>query len=54
MKDDERIEWIDRIYDDIKTSMYLFNHLVKEAQLLSQRLHDETEINNSRALNGIK
>lgn len=55
MKDDERIEWIDRIYDDIKDKYVFVQSFSKGSQvLLAQRLHDETEINNSRALNGIK
>lgn len=55
MKDDERIEWIDRIYDDIKDKYVFVQSFSKGAQVLSaQRLHNETEINNSRALNGIK
>lgn len=55
MKDDERIEWIDRIYDDIKGKYVFVQSFSKGAQVLSaQRLHDETEINNSKGLNGIK
>lgn len=55
MKDDERIEWIDRIYDNIKDKYVFVQSFSKGAQVLSaQRLHNETEINNSRALNGIK
>lgn len=55
MKDNERIEWIDRIYDDIKDKYVFVQSFNKAAQVLSvQRLHTKTEINNSRALNGIK
>lgn len=55
MTDDERIEWIDRIYDDIKDKYVFVQSFSKGSQvLLAQRLHDETEINNSRALIGIK
>jgi len=55
MKDDERIEWIDRIYDDIKGKYVFVQSFSKGAQVLSaQRLHTETEINNSRVLNGIE
>ena len=55
MKDDERIDWIDRIYDDIQDKYVFAQSFSKEAQVLSsQRLHTGTEINNSRALNGIK
>lgn len=55
MKDDERIEWIERIYYDIKDKYVFVQSFSKGSQvLLAQRLHYETEINNSRALNGVK
>ena len=55
MKDNERIEWVDRIYDDIKDKYVFVQSFSKGSQvLLAQRLHTETEINNLRALNGIK
>lgn len=55
MKDDERIEWIDRIYKDIKDKYVFVQSFSKSIWVLSaQRLHTQTEINTSKALNGLK
>jgi len=55
MKDDERIEWIGRMYDDIKDKCVFVQSFSKGAHvLLAQRINNVTEISNSRALNGIK
>lgn len=54
MKDADRITWIDKIYDDIKSKYTFVQSFSKSTQVLSaQRTHQQKEINSSKILNGL-
>lgn len=55
MKDDERIKRIDALYADMQSKFAFSSSYINELHLLSvQRSRAQTEINISRAINGIK
>jgi hypothetical protein len=55
MKDDERLKKIDRIYSDMQDKYSFCSSFSDEMGLLSvQRLSEQTEINHSKIINGLK
>ncbi|MFW2477495.1 MAG: hypothetical protein ACN4EP_11295 [Sediminibacterium sp.] len=55
MKDDERINRIDKLYLDMQDKYSFCKSFSKEMSLLSiQRLHEQNEINFSKTINGLK
>lgn len=55
MKDDERLKKIDRIYSDMQDRYSFCSSFSDEMGLLSvQRLSEQTELNHSKIINGLK
>ena len=55
MKDDERLQRIDRLYDDMQTNYVFVQSFSDEAKLLAiSRTREQNNIQSSRIINGIK
>ncbi len=55
MKDDERIEWIDKLYLGMQDKFTFSQNFANDANVLAaSRLKEKTDIQTSRVLNGIK